>query len=141
MSGGLHPHAHADSSLLQFSVELLSFTIAVMQLPFPALSSFLIHKSNLLKARVIIYSYNDHVRLLPPEPLVVMQPKFTRVEGADIVMKARQTSSWPFISAQRTRISGRVVGHPEVNERAFQLPDCRRTGRHRLPERVSLVKK
>src|SRR6266436_1393368 len=88
MPGGLHPHAHADSSLLQFSVELLSFTIAVIQLPFPALPSFLIHKSNLLKARVIIYSYNDHVRLLPPEPLVVMQPQSTRVEGADIVMKS-----------------------------------------------------
>src|SRR5258708_735784 len=88
MPGGLHPHAHADSSLLQFSVELLSFTIAVIQLPFPALPSFLIHKSNLLTARVIIYSYNDHVRLLPPEPLVVMQPQSTRVEGADIVMKS-----------------------------------------------------
>src|ERR1700730_9136857 len=88
MSGGLHPHARVDSSLLQFSVELLSFTIAVIQLPFPALPSFLIHKCDLLKARVIIYSYNDHVRLLPPEPLVVMQPQFTRVEGADIVMKS-----------------------------------------------------
>src|SRR5437899_895560 len=54
MPGGLHPHAHADSSLLQFSVELLSFTIAVIQLPFPALPSFLIHKSDLLKARVIM---------------------------------------------------------------------------------------
>src|SRR3984893_8336988 len=88
MSGGLHPHARVDSSLLQFSVELLSFTIAVIQLPFPALPSFLIHKCDLPKAPVIIYSYNDHVRLLPPEPLVVMQPQFTRVEGADIVMKS-----------------------------------------------------
>jgi len=35
-----------------------------------------------------MYSYNDHDRLLPPEPLVVEQPKFTRVEGADIVMKS-----------------------------------------------------
>src|ERR1700720_1968957 len=61
MPGGLHPHAHADSSLLQFSVELLSFTIAVIQLPFTALTCFLIHKSNLLKDRVKIDSYNDHV--------------------------------------------------------------------------------
>src|SRR5437016_13523084 len=88
MPGGLHPHAYADSSLLQFSVELLGFTIAVIQLPFSALPSFLIHKSDFLKARVIIYSYNDHVRLLPPEPLVVNQPQSTRVEGADIVMKS-----------------------------------------------------
>jgi hypothetical protein len=42
MPGGLHPHAHADSSLLQFSVELLSFSIAVIQFPFTALTSFLI---------------------------------------------------------------------------------------------------
>jgi hypothetical protein len=37
---------------------------------------------------VMIYAYNQHVRLLPPEPLVVEQPKSTRVEGADIVMKS-----------------------------------------------------
>jgi hypothetical protein len=36
---------------------------------------------------VIIYAYH-HVRLLPPEPLVVEQPKSTRVEGADIVMQS-----------------------------------------------------
>jgi hypothetical protein len=29
---------------------------------------------------VIIYAYNDHVWLLSPEPVVVKQPKFTRVE-------------------------------------------------------------
>jgi hypothetical protein len=33
-----------------------------------------------LKARVVIYAYNHHVRLLSPEPLVVKQPQFTRVE-------------------------------------------------------------
>jgi hypothetical protein len=37
---------------------------------------------------VIIHAYNDHVRLLPPEPLVVRQPQSTRVEGADILMKS-----------------------------------------------------
>jgi hypothetical protein len=29
---------------------------------------------------VIIYAYNHHVRLLSPGPMVVKQPKFTRVE-------------------------------------------------------------
>jgi hypothetical protein len=42
MSGGLHPHAHANSSLLQVSVELLSFSITVVQWSFTALPSFLI---------------------------------------------------------------------------------------------------
>src|SRR5207245_615944 len=37
---------------------------------------------------VIIYSYNDHIRLLPPEPWLVGTTKFTQVEGADIVMKS-----------------------------------------------------
>jgi hypothetical protein len=36
---------------------------------------------------VIIYAYH-HVRLLPPEPLVVKQPKCTQVEGADTVMQS-----------------------------------------------------
>jgi transposase len=34
----------------------------------------------LRKARVIIYAYNHHVRLLSPETVVVKQPQFTRVE-------------------------------------------------------------
>ena len=34
----------------------------------------------MLKARVVIYAYQHHVRLLSPEPVVVKQPKFTRVE-------------------------------------------------------------
>jgi hypothetical protein len=48
---------------------------------------------------MVIYAYNRHVRLLSPEPAVVKQPQFTRVEGADIVMQlsgmldaAQQTS-------------------------------------------------
>src|SRR5690348_9064830 len=41
----------------------------------------LFHKKRyLLEARVVIYAYNHHVRLLSPEPVVVKQPKFTRVE-------------------------------------------------------------
>ncbi len=93
MPGGLHPHAHADSSLLKVPVESLRFTIAVIQSPFSVLTRFLIHKRNLLKARVIIYAYNQHVRLLSPEPLVVNQPQSTRVEGAGIVMQSFFTSS------------------------------------------------
>src|SRR5580704_7205659 len=88
MPGGLHPHAYADSSLLQFSVEPLGFSIAVIQLLLSVLTRFLIHKSNFLKARVIIYSYNDHRWLLAPEPLVVDKPQSTRDEGASIVMES-----------------------------------------------------
>jgi hypothetical protein len=50
---GLHPHAHADSSLLQVSVELLCFSLAVIQSPFAALPPFLLQERDLLEARVI----------------------------------------------------------------------------------------
>ena len=45
-------------------------------------------KSDLRKTRVVIYSHNQHARLLPPEPLVVNQPKCTQAERAGIVMKS-----------------------------------------------------
>src|SRR5271168_1398335 len=82
MPGGLHPHAHADSSLLQIAIESFRFSITVVQSPIAALTSFLIQKRDLLKARVIIYAYNQHVWLLSPEPLVVDKPQSTRVEGS-----------------------------------------------------------
>src|ERR1700755_2843587 len=88
MPGGLHPHAHLDSSLLQIPIKSLCFTIAVVQFLFTILTCLFHQKCNHLKARVIIYAYSDHAWLLSPEPLVVKQLKFTRVEGASIVMKS-----------------------------------------------------
>jgi hypothetical protein len=52
-----------------------------------------------LKARVIIYAYH-HVRLLPPEPLVVKQPKCTQVEGADTVMQSSGEAVFEHYAAQ-----------------------------------------
>jgi hypothetical protein len=74
-----------DSPPLQVSIELLALPIAVVQSSFAIFAGLLHQKCNLLKARVIMYAY-PHVRLLPPEPLVVKQPKCTQVEGADTVM-------------------------------------------------------
>jgi hypothetical protein len=64
----------------------------VIQPQFAAFTGDLIYKSNLLKAGVIIYAYNHHAWLLPSEPSVVTQPKSTRIEGADIVMKSSGTT-------------------------------------------------
>src|SRR6267143_3481520 len=94
MPGGLHPHAHVDSSLLQIPIKSLCFTIAVVQFLFTILTSLFHQKCNRLKARVIIYAYSDHAWLLSPEPLVVKQLKFTRVEGASIVMKSFSWVVW-----------------------------------------------
>jgi len=87
IAGGLHPHTNAHSPRRQFPIELLGLSITVVQSPFTTLSRFCIYKRDVLIARVKIYAYNDHVRLLPPEPLVVNR-KSTRAEGVGVVMKS-----------------------------------------------------
>src|ERR1700688_1492544 len=106
ISGRLHPHAHVDSSQFQVSIKLLGLPIAVVQSSFAIFACLFHQKRNLLKARVIIYAYH-HVRLLPPEPLVVKQPKSTRVEGADIVYAIK----WFWIDFQ---LSGKRVNRPSA---------------------------
>jgi hypothetical protein len=59
----------------------------VIQFLFTTLTSLFYKKCNLLKARVVIYAYNHHVRLLSPEPLVVKQPQFTRVEEPTLLSR------------------------------------------------------
>jgi len=76
---GLHPHSYARSSPRQFPIKLLGFSCTVVQLPFLILSCFCVYKRDVLVARVIIHAYNDHVRLLSPEPMVLDKPQFTRV--------------------------------------------------------------
>src|SRR5258707_6550728 len=87
ISGRLHSHSHVDSSQLQVSIELLGLPIAVVQSSFAIFAGLLHQKCNLLKARSIIYAYH-HVRLLPPEPLGVKQPKCTKTEGPDSVIRS-----------------------------------------------------
>ena len=50
------------------ALESLRLSIAVVQFLLTTLSRLFHKKCNRLKARVIIYSYNHHVWLLPPEP-------------------------------------------------------------------------
>ena len=47
----------------------------MVQFLFTALTSFFYKKCNRLKARVVIYAYNHHVRLLSPEPYGRRQTK------------------------------------------------------------------
>jgi|HubBroStandDraft_4_1064222.scaffolds.fasta_scaffold06444_1 hypothetical protein len=79
VAGGLHRHSYARSSRRQFPIKLLGFSCTVVQLPFHILSRFCVDKRDVLIARVIIHAYNDHVRLLSPEPMVLDKPQFTRV--------------------------------------------------------------
>src|ERR1035437_5350422 len=60
MPTGLHPHPHLFSIGREIAVELLCF-LAVLQSSLATISSFGIHKSNLLKARVVVTTNNDHI--------------------------------------------------------------------------------
>jgi hypothetical protein len=74
----------------------------MIQSSFAVLPSLFHQKCNLLKARVIIYAY-QHVRLLPPKPLVIKQPKFTRVKEPTLLCNQVLFSS---IWLQLTHVAG-----------------------------------
>jgi hypothetical protein len=59
--------------------------ITVAQFLFTALTRLFYTKGNRLKARVGIYAYNHHVRLLCPEPMVIEEPQSTRSEEPMLV--------------------------------------------------------
>ena len=65
----------------QVSIELLCMSITVVQFLLTALTSLFDTKCNCLKARVVIYAYNHHVRLLPPEFLMTVGPVSTHHEN------------------------------------------------------------
>ena len=89
--GRLHAYPYAHPSVVQLPIEPLCFSITVVQLPFIVLTGLFDQKSNHLKARVIIYAYNDHVRLLSPEPEVVKQPQFTRSRESALLCNQLRT--------------------------------------------------
>src|SRR6202051_4748606 len=95
MSAGFHPYPH-QVLLFQLPIELFGF-FAMSQASFAEFTTFRIHECNLLEARMIVTSYNQHVRLLSSEPFGwFAPPKSTRGLGADIVME-----SLPLIDAKR----------------------------------------
>src|SRR5207237_8468376 len=87
MPTGFHPNPHFFSAHLELTVELLRF-LAVPQFPLVPFTTVRIDKRNLLEARVIVTTYNDHVRLLSPEPWLVSATKVYSGMGADIVMES-----------------------------------------------------
>ena len=84
VSAGLHAHPRGCIFLLQFAVELLGL-LAMRQASFAQFPCVCIYERNLLEARMIITPYNQHVRLLSSEPLVVSASKVYSATGADIV--------------------------------------------------------
>src|SRR2546425_12253182 len=87
MPTGFHPDTHFFPAHLELAVELLRF-LAVPQFPLVPFTTVRIDKRNLLEARVIVTTYNDHVRLLSPEPWLASATKVYSGVGADIVMES-----------------------------------------------------
>jgi len=59
MPAGFHPHTYFHSLRRQIPVELLRF-LAMQPPPLLQLTCVRIYKRNLLEARVVVCSYNDH---------------------------------------------------------------------------------
>ncbi|MGB7514613.1 MAG: hypothetical protein WBW90_10715, partial [Candidatus Acidiferrum sp.] len=57
-----------------------------------------------LKARVVVYAYQHHVRLLSPEPVVVTQPQSTRVEEPTLLCNQVGSNGAQVMVAARRRI-------------------------------------
>jgi hypothetical protein len=78
LPAGFHPHAHFHSLYPKTTVELPCF-LAVLESPFLKFPCVRIDKHNLLKARVVIASYNQHIGSFSPEPFGwFAPPKLTR---------------------------------------------------------------
>src|SRR6266481_1494197 len=75
------------------ALESLRLSIAVVQFLFTTLSCLFYKKCNRLKARVVIYAYNHHVRLLSPEPEVVDKPQSTRVKEPTLLRSSSNPHS------------------------------------------------
>jgi hypothetical protein len=65
----------------EIAIELLR-SLAVLESQLVQLSTFRIHPCNLLEARVVICSYNDHLRLLSPEPFGWCAPQSLLESGS-----------------------------------------------------------
>src|SRR6266704_1973799 len=63
----LHSHAHLHSLGRELAVEPLRF-LAVLQSSLLYLPGVCIYERNLLKGRVVITSYNQHIGSFSPEP-------------------------------------------------------------------------
>src|SRR5581483_2788575 len=88
VSAGFHPHSRRKISLFQYPVERFGlFTVRQpMFAQFPGLG---IHASNLLEARMIVTTYNEHVRLLSSEPFGwFAPPKSTRAWEPTLFMES-----------------------------------------------------
>src|SRR5215831_7849738 len=89
MPTGFHAHPHLFSLGREVAIKLLR-SLAVFQALLSAISGFAIHKRNLLEARVIIGTYNDHCPAPFYPSLLVGQRHqvYSSMLGAGVVMES-----------------------------------------------------
>ncbi|MGH7866305.1 MAG: hypothetical protein ACREP9_01445 [Candidatus Dormibacteraceae bacterium] len=78
VSAGFHAHPYLQTLLFELAVEQFGF-LAVSQPSFAQFTCLRVHKRDLLEARMIVTTYDQHVRLLSSEPFGwFAPPKSTR---------------------------------------------------------------
>ena len=97
VSAGFHAHAHCHGALAEFAVELLGLFL-VPQACFAQFARVAVYVRNLLEARVLVTSYNDHVRLLFSRAFLVgfSTHQLYSGRGADIVMESLHSKPLPW---------------------------------------------
>jgi hypothetical protein len=88
------------------------------QFAFLQFPCFCIYVCNLLEARVIVTTYNHHVRLLSPKPWLVGTTQAYSGVGADIVMESISLKS----PAQHLSVIG-IYQHPRSVASVSVRPD------------------
>ena len=139
VSAGFHPHPHGQILLLEFSVKRFGLS-RVGQPTFTALAGFCVYKSNLLEARMIVTTYNQHVRLLSSEPFGwFAPPKSTRAWEPTLFMESLRSLTWAAFSMSANAVSTslrRLFALPFVgNGQVDRLPTCNKS--IMLPERAN----
>src|SRR5882724_11529966 len=130
MPARFHTDPHARSLRPKIAIKLFRF-LGMLQPPFLNLPCFGIYKRYLLKARVIICSYNDHCSAPFSEPLWLVGPtKVYSDLGADIVMESISPTTKQQVD-RRDRLSLALIHSSRLWLRELPLP-ARTTGGSRV---------
>src|SRR3984893_7074904 len=99
MPARFHSHTYLHPLCRQITVEFLRF-LAVLQSPLLQFPSLGIYKSNLLKARVVICTYNQHIGSFSPEPFLVGLRHQSLLGSRSRHCHGINITRWPWRSAE-----------------------------------------